>query len=55
MAILHCNINGFYAILHRLTSFRSYFTTTLCLLVMCLLSVFEVMYFAGIAILLANV
>jgi len=55
MAILHCNTNGFYAFLHRLTSFRSYFTATLYLLVMCLLSVFKVTYFTGIAILLANV
>jgi hypothetical protein len=55
MAILHCNTNGFYAFLYRLTSWRSYFTATLYLLVMCLLPVFEVSYFTGIAILLANV
>jgi hypothetical protein len=55
MAILHCNTNGFYAFLHRLASWRSYFTATLYLLVMCLLPVFEITYFTGIAILLANV
>jgi len=55
MAILHCNVNGFYAFLHRLTSWRSYFTATLYLLVVCLLSVFEVTYFTGMAVFLANV
>ena len=55
MAILHCNTNGFYAFLHRLMSWRSYFTATLYLLLMCLLPVFEVSCFTGVAILLANV
>jgi hypothetical protein len=55
MAIFHCNTNGFYAILHRLTLWRSYFTATLYLLVMGLLPVSKVTYFTDIAIVLANV